>query len=68
MAAVKEGAKKRVVLATRCSLLTPDYPMLVDPLCFAKRVKKYKSSLTLFPRSEERVVARSNDRVSKIAK
>jgi hypothetical protein len=39
--------------------------MLVDPLCCAKRVRK--KAKTLFPRSEERVVERSNDRVSQPA-
>jgi hypothetical protein len=41
--------------------------MLADPLCFAKRVRRNArlQIKPLFPRSEERVVERSNDRVSK---
>ena len=44
-------------------LTHPDCAALIDPLCCAKRVKEIK---TLFTRSEERVVGRSNDRVSKL--
>jgi hypothetical protein len=47
-------------------LTHPDYATLVAPLCYAKRVKNNWFFQTLFPRSEERVVERSNDRVSPI--
>jgi hypothetical protein len=45
----------------------PDYTTLVDPLCCAKRVKNNRFFKPSFPRSEERVVERSKDRVSQPA-
>jgi hypothetical protein len=47
-------------------LTHPDIAMLVDPLCFRKEGEDGKNGKTLLPRSEERVVGRSNDRVSKL--
>jgi hypothetical protein len=47
-------------------LTHPDIAMLVAPLCFRKEGEDGKNGKTLFLRSEERVVERSNDRVSKL--
>ena len=48
--------------------LTHPAPLRLRPLLRKEGEEKQENSSSLFPRSEERVVERSNDRVSKIMK